>query len=204
MSIFGRLSPGLASCLAITRTILSEWTQASFVLVPLATSHEVQPPVWLFREPIDLSGLYPNSSPWLFKNYPLRVFEGRLMYIVHCAFVIYFYILTLFCSFPYFIHIPSYALCSLNFWFLNNIVWLLFTALVLEMHSRYFELVINHHLQVNKHPTSSRLACFHLSIGFWRPIPADAIAGFAEPIYMTWIKAGETHGSAVPETEPFH
>ncbi len=32
---------------------------------PLATSHEVQPPAWMSREPSDLSGLDPDSSLWL-------------------------------------------------------------------------------------------------------------------------------------------
>ncbi len=42
--------------------------------VPLAASHEIQPPVWLFQEPSDLSGLNLDSPPWLAVKSPLSVF----------------------------------------------------------------------------------------------------------------------------------
>ncbi len=48
-------------------------------------------------------------------------------------------------------------------------------------------------LPINKHHTSTRLACFRLSIGFRRPIATiDFQLGFAEPFSPTWAKEGKT------------
>ncbi len=55
LSVFGCLSKGSASCLAIMRTIWSAWTQAwRSALSSLSSERLLLPPAWLFQEPSDL------------------------------------------------------------------------------------------------------------------------------------------------------
>jgi hypothetical protein len=63
LSIFGHLSWGPASRLAITRTNWSEWTRAWWPLELVCPSQESE-----------LNGLESASPPWLLTNSPLRVF----------------------------------------------------------------------------------------------------------------------------------
>jgi hypothetical protein len=60
--------------------------------VPLAACLNVQPPVWPFWEPSDLSGLNQNSLPWLAVLFPLCVsLWGRwcTVYYLWCIYCIF-------------------------------------------------------------------------------------------------------------------
>ncbi len=74
---------------------------------------------------------------------------------------------------------------------LNNIVWLLFVILILKMYSKYFDPIINNHLWVNKHHTCTRLAYFHLSIGFWRPNATRNVIGICKTNFSGWGQWGQ-------------
>ncbi len=70
-----------------------------WVHISLVALIEVKPPVWLFWEPSDLSGLTHNSPPWLGVKFPLSVFLGQLTYtIFYCTYILHFDLLQFFFS----------------------------------------------------------------------------------------------------------
>ncbi len=133
LSIFGCLSWGPASWLAITTTVWFEWTQAvgppwaSLVLSAFGCYSWGPASRWLSSEPSDLSGLDPDSPYWLFAKSPLRVFLGRFTYILYCAVIVYFCIPT-WCNIFLLVlsNIPFDACFQLTFKLWNIIVQLLF------------------------------------------------------------------------------
>ncbi len=121
----------------------------------MTASHEAQLPIWMSREPSDLNWLHPDSPPWHAVKNPSE-----------CLFrmVGIYYLLNIYCIFC----IPTWEILFLSLvqsnlsvlmiisvtfqfsridWLFSNqypiIVWLMFSILILEMYSRYFDPVIN-------------------------------------------------------------
>ncbi len=124
--------------------------------------------------PTDLQQCVPLSSPWAsFVGQSLILYCVHILYMFHSVTIIH-----LLCS-------AVIESCTVRFlllnYFISNcssiIVWLLLIILILEMYSRYFNLITTTRIKktlpaiikysiVNKHHTSTILKYFHLSIGF--------------------------------------
>jgi hypothetical protein len=95
-SAFGHRQQGPVSRLAITRTIWSGLTRTwgpplsllSFECLWLPFTRSSLP-VWLSRQPPDLSGLDSDIPPWLCVIFLLIVFIEWFPYIIHCSFIVY-------------------------------------------------------------------------------------------------------------------
>ncbi len=74
LSVFGQHSRGPASLSHYHENLLT-WANYSLVVpleLPLASAHTGQPTRWLSWEPSDLSGLNPDSPPWLSCKFALE------------------------------------------------------------------------------------------------------------------------------------
>jgi hypothetical protein len=141
--------------------------------MPLATSHEVKPPVWLSWEPSNLSWLDLDSPPWLAAKFPLRVFLEWFTYIVYCAFAVYCCIPTRCDSLPFVqsnILFKYFVSINFHFWSILFNYWSIIVQYsdpgnVFYVFRSRKEVTITRNLESININTSTKLAYFRISIG---------------------------------------
>ncbi len=118
-------------CLAIMRTIWSVWTQAWWPplsgLRPPLTQSSLS--TWLSQEPSDLSGLNPDSPPWLSCKFPR---DSVLSFICRMVSAYFYCVLFTFCLLTDCIFCNIISIISL---LSKHIIAVL---LILEMYCRYY------------------------------------------------------------------